>query len=109
MILRVLINLLENAAKFTPAQGKIRVTAQTQNGMVLTSIKDNGPGIAPGDQERIFEKYTQLTVLDDGRGLGLGLAYCRLAVNGHGGRIWVESEQGKGAVFRFSLPAAGNA
>jgi len=106
MIRRVLINLLENAVKFTSEQGKIQVTVQRQGNMVLTSIKDNGPGIASNDQERIFEKYTRLNALDDGRGLGLGLAYCRLAVHGHGGQIWVESKPGAGAMFRFTLPAA---
>jgi signal transduction histidine kinase len=106
MIRRVLINLLENAIKFTAQGGKIQVAVQAQEDMILTSVKDNGPGIAPGDQERVFEKYTRLNALDDGRGLGLGLTFCRLAVNSHGGQIWVESKPGAGAAFKFTLPVA---
>lgn len=106
MIRRVLINLLENAVKFTPEQGKIQVRVQLSGEMLLTSIKDTGPGIAPSDQERIFEKFTRLNSPDGSRGLGLGLAYCRLAVQSHDGRIWVESQPGEGAVFKFTLPAA---
>lgn len=106
MILRVLLNLLENAVKFTTGQGKIQITVKQQGEMLLTSIKDSGPGIAPSNHQRIFEKYTRLNTLDNGRGLGLGLAYCRLAVEGHGGQIWVESEPGAGAQFKFTLPIA---
>lgn len=106
MIRRVLINLLENAVKFTPEEGKIQVRVQLSGEMLLTSIKDTGPGIAPSDQERIFEKFTRLNSLDGSRGLGLGLAYCRLAVHSHDGQIWVESKPGRGAVFKFTLPAS---
>jgi signal transduction histidine kinase len=106
MILRVLINLLENAVKFSRGQGTIRITLKQQGEMILTAIRDDGPGIAPIEQQRIFEKYARLNILEDGGGLGLGLAYCRLAVNSHGGQIWVESKPGKGAVFKFTLPTA---
>ena len=106
MIRRVVINLLENAVKFTPEQGKIQVRVQPLGEMLLTSIKDTGPGIAPADQERIFKKFTRLNSLDGARGLGLGLAFCRLAVQGHDGQIWVESQPGQGSVFKFTLPAA---
>ena len=106
MILRVLINLLENAVKFSRGQGTIQVSLEHQGDMILTAIQDNGPGIAPNEQERIFQKYARPNILADGGGLGLGLAYCRLAVNSHGGQIWVESKPGNGAVFRFTLPTA---
>ena len=106
MILRVLINLLENAVKFSRSQGTIRITVEPQEDMILTAIRDDGPGIATGEQERIFEKYGRPNILADGGGLGLGLAYCRLAVNNHGGQIWVESQPGKGAIFKFTLPTA---
>jgi signal transduction histidine kinase len=106
MILRVLINLLENALRFTPEEGTIQVTVQPQGDLLLTSIQDSGPGIAPEDQERIFEKFTHLVVANEPRGAGLGLAFCRLAVSAHGGQIWVESSPGRGSTFFFTLPAA---
>jgi two-component system, NtrC family, sensor histidine kinase KinB len=106
MIRRVLINLLENAVKFTPEGGKIQTTVQPLGEMLVTSIKDTGPGIQPVDQERIFEKFTRLNMPNDVRGLGLGLAYCRLAVRDHEGQIWVESKPGKGSIFKFTLPIA---
>jgi two-component system, NtrC family, sensor histidine kinase KinB len=106
MIRRVLINLLENAIKFTPTRGKIWVEARRETGFVRFSVTDSGPGIAPADQERIFEKFTRLSVSQGPRGLGLGLAFCRLALAGHGGRIWVESKAGAGARFQFVLPYA---
>jgi signal transduction histidine kinase len=69
-------------------------------------VKDNGPGISATDQERIFDKFTRLRGTNKPGGLGIGLAFCRLAVQGHGGRIWIESEQGKGAAFHFTFPVA---
>ncbi len=104
MIRRVLINLLENASKFTPPEGKIELGAKAKNGWVQFWVADNGPGIPPADQERIFEKFAR--VKSEGRpgGLGIGLAFCRLAVQGHGGQIWVESTPGKGAKFLLTLP-----
>jgi signal transduction histidine kinase len=106
MILRVLVNLLENAVKYSRWQGTIQISLKQQGEMILTAIRDDGPGIAPDEQERIFQKYARPNILADGGGLGLGLAYCRLAVNSHGGQIWVESQPGNGAVFRFTLPTA---
>jgi len=69
-------------------------------------VKDSGPGILPAFQERIFEKFARLTGKEGPRGLGLGLAFCRLAIIGHGGRIWVESKVGEGARFVFTMPIA---
>lgn len=106
MIRRVLINLIENAVKFSPAGGKIYLSAREEDTFVQLTVKDTGPGIPPSEHKRIFEKFTRLNVKDGPRGLGLGLAYCRLAVNGHGGQIWVESEPGSGASFIFTLPIA---
>jgi two-component system, NtrC family, sensor histidine kinase KinB len=106
MIRRVLINLLENAIKFTPAKGKIRVSARKKDEQVEITVSDTGSGISSADSERIFEKFTRLSPKEGPRGLGLGLAYCRLAVLGHGGEIWVESKPGKGAKFKFTIPIA---
>ncbi len=108
MIYRVLVNLLENAVKFTPVGGRIDIGAQTaEDGMFVKYwVRDNGPGIPPGERDRIFEKFTRLRGRNKAGGLGIGLAFCRLAVNGHGGKIWIESEMDKGATFWLLLPVA---
>jgi signal transduction histidine kinase len=104
MIRRVLINLTENAIKFTSPEGKIDIGAKQEGSFVRIWVDDEGPGIPPEERERIFDKFTRLRAKDGPRGLGLGLAYCRLAVIGHGGRIWVEGEPGSGSSFNFTLP-----
>lgn len=104
MIRRVLINLLDNAIKFTPDAGTIRVAASLQGGEVQTAVADTGPGIPAVFQDRIFEKFNRINAKDRHRGLGLGLAFCRLAITAHGGRIWFESEAEGGATFLFTLP-----
>ncbi len=106
MIRRVLINLLENAVKYSPPGGEIELGARSERPSILIWVRDSGPGISPEDQARIFEKYTRLSQSEAVKGFGLGLAYCRLAVEGHGGRIWVESEVGEGARFCLTLPIA---
>ncbi len=106
MIRRVLINLLENAIKYSPQGSQITVGAQSDGEMVQVWVKDTGPGIPPSEHERIFDKFSRLHNGEKVRGFGLGLAYCRLAVEAHGGRIWVESQPGQGACFRFILPKA---
>jgi two-component system, NtrC family, sensor histidine kinase KinB len=106
MTRRVLINLLENSSKFTPVEGKLEMGAQQEGEWIHMWVKDNGPGIPFTDQERVFDKYTRLRGTNKSGGLGIGLAFCRLAVVGHGGKIWVESESGKGAAFHFTFPVA---
>jgi NtrC-family two-component system sensor histidine kinase KinB len=106
MILRVLLNLLENAAKFTPAGGKVAVDASEEDGWIIVSIEDNGPGIPILDRERIFDKFTRLRGQHKPGGLGIGLAFCKIAVEGHGGKIWVESQNNVGTTFFFTLPVA---
>ena len=106
MARRVLINLMENAVKFTPPDGQIETGAQQEDDWVHIWVKDNGPGIPVTEQERIFDKFARLRGANKSGGLGIGLAFCRLAVLGHGGRIWVESEPGKGSVFHFTFPVA---
>ncbi|MFZ6030726.1 MAG: GAF domain-containing protein [Chloroflexota bacterium] len=108
MIRRVLINLIENAIKYTPAGGSIQVGAESDSSWLKIWIQDTGPGIPASEHERIFDKFTRLNNTENTKGLGLGLAYCRLAVQGHGGRIWVESEPAKGARFTFTLPVIDN-
>lgn len=104
MILRVLLNLLENATKFTPAGGSVFVDASNSGGWVTISIEDDGPGIPILDRERIFDKFTRLRGPNKPGGLGIGLAFCKMAVEGHGGKIWVESQNNVGTTFFFTLP-----
>ena len=106
MIRRVITNLLENAAKYTPPGSQIMIGADRLENEVQIWVKDNGPGIPSNEQKRIFEKFTRLTNRETSKGLGLGLAYCRLAVEAHGGRIWVESEPDEGARFVFLIPVS---
>jgi len=104
MIRRVLINLLENAIKYTRSGDWIAVSASEADGEMVVSVQDSGPGISDKDRERIFQKFTRLQREGRSKGLGLGLAFCRLAIEAHGGKIWVESEEGKGSTFTFTLP-----
>ncbi len=106
MIHRVFINLLENAIKYTPVEGNIEIGGVTDGVFVKFWICDNGPGISPADKDRIFEKFPRLRSKNRPSGLGVGLAFCRLAVLGHGGEIWVESELEKGSTFWLTLPVA---
>lgn len=108
MVYRVLVNLLENAIKFTPIEGRIEIGATpTQDGFIKFFVRDTGPGISAADAERVFDKFTRLRGKEkQPGGLGVGLAFCRLATLGHGGKIWVESELGKGATFCLTLPVA---
>ena len=104
-IRQVLLQLLANAAKFTE-HGTITVRSWYTDRQVLVSVSDTGAGIAPMDQERIFERFEQGILGNGGRpnGAGLGLALSRDFVGMHGGSIWVESEVGKGSTFTFALP-----
>lgn len=108
MIRRVLINLLENAVKYSPPGGEITLGADIEDDVARIWVQDTGSGILTLDQEQIFDKYTRLNPKGSQKGFGLGLAYCRLAIEGHGGQIWVESEPGEGSRFSFTLPLAKN-
>jgi PAS domain S-box-containing protein len=104
MIRRVLINLLENAIKYTPVGSDIFLGVKNIQEMIEIWVQDNGPGIPVNEQERIFDKFTRLHTNDGPKGLGLGLAFCRLAIEKHGGEIWVENIPKSGARFSFRLP-----
>ncbi|MGB7537238.1 MAG: GAF domain-containing protein [Anaerolineales bacterium] len=104
MIRRVISNLLDNAVKYTPGGGNIRLTAEPEEHNVRFSVTDSGPGIPTEERHRIFDKYGRIERIGAPKGLGLGLAFCRLAVKAHGGRIWVDSPPEGGASFRFTLP-----
>jgi len=104
-IKQVIFNLLSNAVKFTPAGGAVDVSTARVNGEVRVSVADTGPGVAAEDRERIFEEFQQ-SETGSGRheGTGLGLALSKRFVELHGGRIWLESELGRGSTFTFALP-----
>lgn len=103
-IVQVLTNLVGNAVKFTPAGGGVEVRIDPQKGLVRVCVADTGPGIPEELQEAIFEQFYKVRPEDPGTGLGLPIA--RQLVELHGGRLWVESEVGKGSRFYFTLPAA---
>ncbi len=105
-IRQVIFNLLSNAVKFTPEGGSVDVGAAKVNGEVRVSVADTGPGLASEDHERIFEEFQQTEIgIEQREGTGLGLALSKRFVELHGGRIWVDSEPGKGSTFVFTLPA----
>lgn len=106
LIERVLCNLLENAAKYTPAGSTLRIHAAVHEAELRVAVSDNGPGVAPGAERRIFEKFTRGERESATPGVGLGLAVCEAIISAHHGRIWVEHTPGlaSGAQFVFSLP-----
>jgi two-component system, sensor histidine kinase and response regulator len=111
LILRVIQNLLGNALKFTPSGGRIRLSIEPDEDRVCVRVQDNGPGIPPEYQVRIFEKFGQVEARANRQkySTGLGLTFCKLAVEAHGGSIGVKSEVDKGSTFWFVLPKDGPA
>jgi signal transduction histidine kinase len=102
---QVVLNLLSNAIKFTPEGGRIEVGAEAKDGCVEIAVSDTGIGIAPEDQEKVFEEFRQVgTAAKKIEGTGLGLTLCRKFVELHGGRIWVKSRLGQGSTFTFTIP-----
>jgi len=103
---RALINLVDNAIKYTPPEGRVTLRAQAHNGFLRLAVEDTGVGIAPVDQPRLFEKFFRVQRRDVQReqGSGLGLAIVKSIVDRHHGRVWVESQLGKGSVFIIELP-----
>ncbi|MBS2008729.1 MAG: PAS domain S-box protein [Cyanobacteria bacterium SZAS TMP-1] len=109
-LLQILINLCANAIKFSPSNSQIKMTALQGSESILITVKDQGPGIPVHKQAAIFERFQQLQSADAAKdgGSGLGLAICKALVELHGGKIWVESEEGNGSTFLFSIPVATN-
>jgi two-component system sensor histidine kinase KdpD len=103
LIEQVLVNLLENAVKYTPPGSPIYLSAWAEGQEVIVEVADRGPGLPPGEEERIFEKFYRIRPTASG-GIGLGLTICRAIVEAHGGRISAANRAGGGAVFRFTLP-----
>ena len=109
-LVQVVVNLISNAVKFTGV-GPVVCSARQEGDDILVSVRDNGEGIEPGDMHLIFDKFKQVgdTLTSKPEGTGLGLPICRQIVERHNGRIWVESEPGKGSVFSFTIPVSGSA
>jgi len=104
-IRRVLSNLLDNALKFTPAGGQIDLKVECEGEEVIITVADTGPGVPEEFRERIFKRFVQVPgVAGRRRGTGLGLAFSKMAVTAHGGKIWVEDNPGGGSAFRIQLP-----
>jgi PAS domain S-box-containing protein len=102
---RILYNLLENAVKYSPPGGEVRVSAKPEGEQLVIGVSDEGIGISPADQEKLFSPFQRLEKRPSGvRGVGLGLMVCRRLVEAHGGNIWVESEPGHGSTFFFTMP-----
>lgn len=104
LVEQVVINLLENAVRYTPDGSPLHLGARMVAGAVEVEVADRGPGVPAADAERIFSKFTRLPGSDHAGGVGLGLAICRGVLEAHGGRIWVQGREGGGASFRFTLP-----
>src|SRR5262249_3967672 len=105
-LVRVMVNFLSNAIKFSPKESKIELTAVEDAGWLKVRIKDYGRGISAEDQKRIFDKYAQIEVSDATLmgGTGLGLSICKAIVEAHHGEIGVESKEGQGSTFWFNIP-----
>jgi two-component system sensor histidine kinase KdpD len=100
---RVVINLLENSMKYTPVGTPLEILGRIQDKEILVDVADHGPGLPPGQEERIFEKFYQAAP-GSARGGGLGLTICRSIIEAHGGHIWAANRPGGGAVFSFTIP-----
>jgi two-component system sensor histidine kinase KdpD len=104
LVEQVLINLIDNVIKYTPADSPIEVNAEDEGGAMVIEVADRGPGLPPGEERLIFEKFHRTEAGPSVRGAGLGLAISRGIVRAHGGRIWAENRPGGGVSVRFSLP-----
>lgn len=103
LIEQVLINLLENALRYAPSGSVIEVGASASDTVLTVEVSDRGPGLPPGEEHRVFEKFYRI-VTDREGGVGLGLTICRGIIAAHGGQIWASNRPGGGAIFRFTLP-----
>jgi signal transduction histidine kinase len=105
---RALLNLVDNAVRYTPAGGKVEISARPTDGWVELAVRDTGPGIAPADRERVFQPFVRLDAAGAGgtKGTGLGLAIARSVVVAHGGTLTLEPTPGAGSRFTIRLPRA---
>jgi two-component system sensor histidine kinase KdpD len=104
LIEKVFFNLLDNAAKYTPAGSPVEIEARKESEAVLVEVRDRGPGLVPGEEELIFDKFYRGATHGQASGTGLGLAICQGIIKAHGGRIWAENRPDGGASFKFTIP-----
>jgi two-component system sensor histidine kinase KdpD len=104
LIQQVLLNLLDNADKYSPPDAPLEVLASSQGRTVTLEVSDRGPGLPAGDEKRVFEKFYRSTAVNSRSGAGLGLTICRGIIELHGGKIWAKNRDGGGTTFGFSLP-----
>jgi signal transduction histidine kinase len=107
LIGRVLDNLVSNAFKYTHPGGQIEISARADETYLFVYVRDDGLGLPPEYRDRIFDKFVQVTDASGAslrKGIGLGLAFCRMAIEAHGGKIWVDSTLEQGSTFAFTLP-----
>lgn len=104
LIRRVLVNLVSNAVKFSPMEGVVKLDVQKERDRLILSVQDEGDGMPLEVQQLIFEKYQQVQQRKFKHSSGIGLAFCKLAVQAHGGEIWIESTPGEGSTFYFTIP-----
>jgi len=107
LIEQVLINVLDNALKYTPPGSPLALSAWTTDGAVTIEVADQGPGLPPGEEQRVFDKFYRVQRPGTSSGAGLGLTICRGIMAAHGGQIWAENRSGGGTALRFTLPLAG--
>jgi two-component system sensor histidine kinase KdpD len=105
LIEQVLVNLLDNAIKYTPSGSPIAIVATATDQAVTVEVTDRGPGLPAGQETLVFERFYRASA-DTGRGAGLGLAICKAIVEAHGGHIWAHNVPGGGVAFFFTLPLA---
>jgi signal transduction histidine kinase len=111
LLKRAITNLLDNAFKYTPGGGSVKVTLEEMADSLILCVKDSGIGIAPADQARLFERFYRVKRRDtlDIKGSGLGLAIVKSIAEWHGGRVWVDSQLGVGSMFYMAIPVVDNA
>ncbi len=107
LVEQVFVNLLENAAKYTPPGTPVEISAAAEDGLVRVDVADRGPGLPAGEEDRVFDKFHRAPGTVATPGIGLGLTICRGIVTAHGGRMWATNRPGGGAVFHFTLPLSG--
>ena len=106
LVEQVLLNLLENAAKYSPAGAPVTVRVKAHGSEMMLEVEDRGPGIAAEEREKVFDRFYRVTQKGHTAGTGVGLAVCKGIIEAHGGRIWMYPRRGGGSIFVFSLPAA---
>jgi two-component system sensor histidine kinase KdpD len=107
LIEQVLMNLLDNAVEYTPAGSAISIRARAVGGAIEVEVADEGAGLPPGTEDRVFDKFFRAGHAGTRRGIGLGLAICRGIIDAHGGRIFARNRPSGGAAFTFTLPIEG--